>query len=101
MTESHDMTCEEALRLLAEYLDGELASVAQRDVHRHLETCRGCYSRAEFERQLKVQLVALGVAAVPPELEQRVRGLIGQFAVAPSPPNADDPSSRPRAVPES
>jgi anti-sigma factor RsiW len=90
MTDSNPITCEEALRLLAEYIDGELAGTARWDVHKHLEACRSCYSRAEFERRLKAQLVALGSATVRPELEQRVRTLIGQFTVTPTLPNAHD-----------
>ena len=90
MTDSDDMTCEEALRLLAEYIDGELEDATRGDVQRHLDACRGCYSRAEFERGLKTQLVAIGTAAVRPQLEERVRALIGQFTVATTPPHDHD-----------
>jgi anti-sigma factor (TIGR02949 family) len=84
MTDPDLITCEDALRLLAEYIDGELEEATRRDVHRHMETCRACYSRAEFERRLKARLTTLGTAAVRPELEQRVRTLIGQYAVSPA-----------------
>ena len=90
MTNADRLTCEEALRLLAEYLDDELTGAARRDVHKHLDACRSCYSRAEFERRLKAQLAALGVAPVRPALEDRVRTLISEFAVAPVTPNAYD-----------
>jgi anti-sigma factor (TIGR02949 family) len=90
MSDTNRMTCEEALRLLAEFIDGELADAARHEVHEHLETCRACYSRAEFERRLKAQLVTLGAAPVRPELEQRVRTLIGQFNIAPAPVDANE-----------
>lgn len=90
MTDVDRMTCEEALRLLAAYIDGELTVVAQREVHKHLDACRSCYSRAEFERRLKAQLAALGAEPVRPELEDRVRTLIREFTVAPALPNAYD-----------
>ena len=84
MTEPSILTCEEALRLLAAHLDGELATGAHADVERHLERCRSCYSRAEFERALKAELAALRTNPVPGAFEQRIRGMIDRFQVSPS-----------------
>ena len=90
MTHAHRMTCEEALRLLAAYIDGELSAAVKDDVHRHLDACRNCCSRAEFERGLKTQLAALGATPVRPELENRVRSLISEFTFTPAPNATDD-----------
>jgi anti-sigma factor (TIGR02949 family) len=68
--------CEDALRLLAEYLDQELADVYHVEVEQHLSTCRSCYSRAEFERRLKKELSRLRDAEVPDGLERRLRTII-------------------------
>lgn len=76
------MTCEEALRSLAEYLDDELAGDVRQSVRRHLEVCRSCYSRAEFERRLKFELRKLGKDEVPVGLEQRVRHLLQSFTLS-------------------
>jgi anti-sigma factor (TIGR02949 family) len=76
------MGCEEALRLLVEYLDRELRPDAQARVEQHLETCRSCFSRAEFERRLKVQLAELKELPVEPAFEERMRGLLRGFAAA-------------------
>jgi len=73
------MTCEEAMRSLAEYLDDELAAGAEESVRQHLELCRSCYSRAEFERRLKVELRKLGRDDVPLDFEHRVRRLLQSF----------------------
>lgn len=78
MTED-TITCQEALRLLAAYLDGELADAAHFDVARHLDACRSCMSRAEFERQLKAGLAELRRHEVSPTFEERIRELIRQF----------------------
>jgi anti-sigma factor RsiW len=87
MSESTVLTCEEALRLLAEHLDGELDGARHADVDRHLHTCRSCFSRAEFERRLKAQVGALRTTPVQPAFEQRIRSLIGEFgAETPAPP---------------
>jgi anti-sigma factor RsiW len=77
--------CEEALRRLATYLDGELDVTERDSVEHHLRLCRSCWSRAEFERQLKAQLGDLRRAGVRPDFEQRIRELISQFASSPAP----------------
>lgn len=77
MTNDTTMRCEDALRLLAEYLDRELGDAEHAAVERHLHTCRSCYSRAEFERRLKGQLAGLRAADVPDSLERRIRHLLG------------------------
>lgn len=74
-------SCEDALRLLAQHLDGELQQETSEAVAEHLSKCRSCYSRAEFERRLKDQLGRLGEEPVRPEFADRLSGLIRQFAV--------------------
>jgi anti-sigma factor (TIGR02949 family) len=74
--------CEDALRLLALHLDGELGRATAGELDRHLAVCRTCFSRSEFERRLRAQLIAIRHEAVRPELSDRVRTLIGRFTVA-------------------
>lgn len=80
------LTCEEALRFLAAYLDGELAGASERELQSHLARCRSCYSRAEFERRMKQELAALGRADVPPAFSERIRRLLSRFAASPETP---------------
>jgi mycothiol system anti-sigma-R factor len=42
--------CEEASARLFEYLDGELDGVSEEEVRRHLEVCKLCYPRVQFEK---------------------------------------------------
>jgi anti-sigma factor RsiW len=79
---SEPLNCEEALRLLATYLDEELEPGSTREVTQHLDTCRSCYSRAEFERRLKGQLAELRQGPVDNGFEQRIRALIRSAAAA-------------------
>jgi anti-sigma factor (TIGR02949 family) len=75
-------SCEDALRLLAAHLDRELDSPTHAQVKAHLETCRSCYSRAEFEKRLKASIAELGHEPVRPQLSERVQTLIRNFTVA-------------------
>lgn len=44
------ISCDEASARLFEYLDGELEGVSDEEVRRHLEVCKACYPRAQFEK---------------------------------------------------
>jgi anti-sigma factor (TIGR02949 family) len=90
MSETKIIGCEEALRLLAEYLDGELEGAHRHEIDRHLERCRSCFSRAEFERRLKAQLGALRERPVQQRFEERIRALISRFAIVPETPSAGE-----------
>jgi anti-sigma factor RsiW len=79
---SQIQSCEDALRLLAAHLDRELDALSSRQLERHLEICRSCYSRAEFEKRLKERMAELGHEPVRPALARRVHTLIRSFTVA-------------------
>lgn len=81
MSDPSIITCEEALSLLAEYLDGELNQVDHSSLEHHLEVCRGCYSRAEFERLLRERLAPLGSEPPTAEFAQRIRSIVDRFSV--------------------
>ena len=72
-------SCEDALRFLAAHLDGELDDGTSDELKRHLDVCRTCFSRAEFERRLKEQISTLGSEPVRPEFRDRLETLIGSF----------------------
>ena len=65
--------CDEAAARLFEYLDGELDDVSEDEVRRHLEVCKACYPRAQFERHF---IEALGRSQndghISEELKERV-----------------------------
>jgi len=93
MSDSIPITCDEALRLLATFVDGELHTGQQERVERHLEICRSCFSRAEFERRLKAEVGRLRRDEVPAAFEQRVRRLIGAFIPSSAGERPDEPQS--------
>jgi anti-sigma factor (TIGR02949 family) len=79
MTEIRVIDCEEALRRTFEYLDAELRGEPQREMELHLERCRTCFSRVEFEKRLKAYTAELGREPVPAEFEVRIRSVLDSF----------------------
>jgi anti-sigma factor (TIGR02949 family) len=79
MTETPRMSCEQALARLFEYLDHELGEQETLEMQEHLERCRACFSRAEFERALKQALRDTGKEAAPPELQERIGKLLADY----------------------
>ena len=72
-----EIGCEEALRRLADYLKRELEPREHTAVEQHIDRCRACFSRAEFERLLQERLTELGREETPAHLQSRIRKLIG------------------------
>ena len=79
MNEHDSIRCEEVLQHLFSYLDGEIDAEKRAQIDRHLEECRGCFSRSEFEKALRARIRELGEDKAPQSLQQRVRSLIDQF----------------------
>jgi mycothiol system anti-sigma-R factor len=79
MSDARAIDCEEALHRLFEYLDAELAPGPRGEMEQHLERCRSCFSRVEFERRLKAYTAELGCEEPPPELESRIRKVLDTF----------------------
>jgi anti-sigma factor (TIGR02949 family) len=80
MTEKERLDCEEAIRWLALFLDQELSRESAAAVQEHLETCRSCYDRAEFERRLRERIrSSLAEDSVTEAFEDRMRVLLEQL----------------------
>jgi len=69
--------CEETLREIQRFLDGELDVDLTAAIDRHIVECHGCGDRAEFQRHLKALIAAkCGTEAVPPTLMDRIASMI-------------------------
>jgi mycothiol system anti-sigma-R factor len=79
MTKQDRIRCEEVIEHLFAYLDGELDPAKRAHIDAHLEECRGCCSRADFERALKRKLAQSGEHDPPETLKRRIRRLIDAF----------------------
>lgn len=79
MTEQERIHCEEVIASLLEYLDGELDDARRASIEGHLAECRGCFSRAEFERALRNKLQALASVPPPASLKRRLKAILDEF----------------------
>lgn len=59
MKKVQPIDCEQALLRIFELIDHELRGDEREAMEEHLQTCKSCYSRAEFERRLKAKLTGL------------------------------------------
>lgn len=71
--------CEQALRQVFDYIDHELHAHDHDAMRAHLETCRSCFSRVEFERRLKGKLTDLVEDDATSELSDRIRTMLKTF----------------------
>jgi anti-sigma factor (TIGR02949 family) len=79
MSEHDHIRCEEVIVHLLTYLDGEIDAEKRAQIDRHLAECRGCFSRAEFEKKLRERITQLGDEKAPASLQQRIKTLIDEF----------------------
>lgn len=71
------MTCDEVLRVIDPYLDGELSVVDTLEAHEHFERCETCRRIFESEAALHTRLTqAIRGEDVPAGLRSRIRGRI-------------------------
>ena len=77
--EANIINCEEALKRLFEFIDHELADDDRDGLERHLRACRSCFSRVEFELQLKDKLRGLVLHDPPDTIRERIKTLIEGF----------------------
>jgi mycothiol system anti-sigma-R factor len=73
------MDCEETIRHVYFYLDGELTAFRRWKITRHLNRCPPCQHGYDFEMELRQVVARRCQEAVPEELKQRIAEAIGLF----------------------
>ncbi len=78
----YEIDCEQALRLLETYCDGELAPAQAALVDAHLDRCTGCLDRRDFRVRLQAIIRAKCGSPVdcPDALLSRVRAILSASA---------------------
>jgi len=64
--------CRSVMAQLYEYIDGELDEETVKRIRRHLELCKRCYPRYNFERAFLHFLSDRGRISAPPELRREI-----------------------------
>ena len=77
--------CQETLKEIERFLDGELDHVVTVRIEEHLSDCNPCMQRAEFRRHVKVMVAEkCSERAAPDELSRKIRDLIRGLDDAPA-----------------
>ena len=73
------ISCEDALQLVHEFLDGELEDSSAEEVKAHFDVCQRCYPHLQLEAAFRdaVKRAAAGQTA-PPELRDKVTALLAE-----------------------
>jgi len=71
------ISCEEALRLVHEFLDGELEDASATEVKQHFDMCQLCYPHLHLETVFReaMRRASAGESA-PPHLKAKVSALL-------------------------
>lgn len=74
--------CEQALRTLYHFLDGELTPDRRAVIERHLNECSPCLEAFDFEAELKIVIARSCRDQVPEGLRLRIAEVIRQASQA-------------------
>ena len=73
------ISCNEAMSKLQAYLDDEVDWPGEEEIHHHIENCRECFSRTEFEKALRDKVEKLGTERTPADVQARLSAMIKEF----------------------
>ena len=71
------ISCHDALRLVHEYIDGELEGVSEARVRAHFDVCQRCYPHLHLENAFREAFRrGAGTQTAPPELRAKLVALM-------------------------
>ncbi|MBI2429633.1 MAG: zf-HC2 domain-containing protein [Ignavibacteriales bacterium] len=76
---SQNISCEEAIQRIFPYIDDYLQGTSREELEHHLETCRHCFDRVEFEKLLKSRLRKLNIQQKTNLLQKKIEAIIDKF----------------------
>ena len=71
--------CKAVLDGLFEFLDKEMDATAATEIKAHLELCRSCFDRTEFEKEIRQHFKDKTEHACPDVVKNRIKKLIENF----------------------
>ena len=76
---TNPISCIDAISRLQAYLDSELGAVSEAEIDHHLEHCRECFSRAEFEKMLRKRVSETDSEKAPEAVRARIQDILKKF----------------------
>ena len=74
------MNCNESLERLYQYLDSDLEKAPRGEIEKHLERCRHCWDRFEFEKKLIERFKSSCCREkCPDSLRRRIQALLEKY----------------------
>jgi len=74
-----NISCEEALKRVLDYIDNHIDDFSRGEFEQHIEKCRHCFDRVEFEKLLKSRFRTLQAGTSTDRLRKRVDDIITKF----------------------
>jgi mycothiol system anti-sigma-R factor len=84
--------CNEALREIYTFLDGELTSEIRHAIEGHLNGCTDCLEVFDFEAELRILVARKCTERVPERLRLRIQQALAEADARPESSGADAPS---------
>jgi mycothiol system anti-sigma-R factor len=74
-----NISCDEAIQRIFSFIDNALENAPRAELEHHLETCRHCFDRVEFEKLLKSRLQKLKTETKSETLRKKIEEFVDQF----------------------
>jgi len=71
-----EIKCSEALKLVAAYVDRQSDAKDARTLEKHLESCKHCFDRVEFEKLFKERMKGLKLDVSSLKLTAKARKIL-------------------------
>ena len=84
--------CNETLRELYQYLDGELTEADRLHIQGHLDDCSPCLEAFDFEAELRLVIRHRCIESVPESLRERIARVIEAEGGSAVPTGEPDPA---------
>ncbi|MDH5436449.1 MAG: zf-HC2 domain-containing protein [Gammaproteobacteria bacterium] len=79
MSKAKEITCEEALKRVFDFLDKTLEHDHHDEMEDHIHRCKSCFSRVEFEKKLKDRIGETGEETVPDSLHSKINNILRKY----------------------
>ncbi|MCG3206013.1 MAG: hypothetical protein KCHDKBKB_02739 [Elusimicrobia bacterium] len=72
-------SCEQVLQDIWAYLDREICASDIENIQKHLDLCRSCFSRVEFEQLLRQAMKKKTNHCCPEKVKDRIKNILDQY----------------------